>query len=65
MNKKLTWNMINHDFRSRHPDLRKGVTYWRPYDFATILLYFKDGRLATYNYDKHSLCFLEEHWVVD
>lgn len=63
MSKKLTWSMINKDFRARHPKLRKEVTYWRPHNFATILLYFKDGRLATYNYDKHAITFLSDTWL--
>lgn len=65
MNKKITWNMINKDFRAKHPEMRRSVTYWRPYNFATILLYFKDGRLATYDYDKHKLRFLKERWIKD
>lgn len=63
MSRKITWNVINKDFRARHPNMRKEVVYWRPHDYATILLYFKDGRLATYNYDKREIKFLSDTWL--
>ena len=49
--KKVTWRKVRKDFEKRFPGLNKQVTYWRPYDFATILLYLKDGQKITYNYD--------------
>lgn len=63
MSKKITWNVIYKDFKSRHPSLRKEVVYWRPYDYATILLYMSDGRYATYNYDRRAVRFLSGTWL--
>lgn len=63
MSKKITWNVIYNDFKSRHPNLKKEVVYWRPHDYATILLYLKAGRYATYNYDKREVRFLGGTWL--
>ena len=59
MRKKITWRMVYTDFQRRYPDLRKAITYWRPYNYATILLYFKDGVKSTYNYDTKDLTTVE------
>lgn len=63
MSKKVTWDVICADFKRRHPRLRKEITYWRPYDFATILITFKDGSVGTYNYDEHRLTYRAETWM--
>lgn len=55
MSNKVTWNSIYSDFRQRHPNLQKHVAYWRPYDYATIILYMDDNYKFTYNYDSHML----------
>lgn len=51
MAQKITWKVIRDDFKQRHPTLHRQVMYWRPHDYATIVLYFTDGTRATYNYD--------------
>lgn len=65
MSKKITWEVIYKDFRQRHPNMKKLVTYWRPYSYATIKLYFNDGMLAIYNYDNKKATFLKERWIKD
>ncbi len=59
MSKKITWNKIREDFKINYPKYHKEVDYWRPHDFATIILYFKDGRKATYNYDTKRMIILK------
>ena len=59
MSKKITWNKIREDFKVNYPKLHKEVSYWRPHDFATIILYFKDGRKGTYNYDERRFRYLK------
>lgn len=51
MIKKITWRMIFTDFKKRHPKMSKLVTYWRPYDYSTVLIYLKGGMKLIYNYD--------------
>lgn len=55
--RKVTWRMIYTDFKQLHPNLKKEVTYWHPHEFATIMLYFKNGDKATYNYDTKEVFF--------
>lgn len=63
MNKKITWNMVFADFKRNHSKLRKEVTYWCPYDYLTIELYFKDGRKAKYTYFDHKVVWSDERWM--
>lgn len=65
MAKKITWDDIYKDFRSRHPNLRKMVTYWHPCDYATIMLYFEDGRKGTYNFIEQKARFIAERWKAE
>lgn len=58
MSKKITWEKIRDEFKRCHPRLHKRVSYWRPYDYATIVLYFKDGEKATFNYDTKEVMYL-------
>lgn len=51
MSKKITWDKIHKDFARRHPNLRKELVGWRPYDYATILITCKDGSKILYDYD--------------
>lgn len=53
MQKKVTWEMIFKDFKSRHPNLQKEVTYWRPRDYLTIELWMDDGSTMSYDYRTH------------
>ena len=48
---KVTWKDVLEDFKRRHPNLAKLVTDYRPYSFATIIIWFSDGKTMTYNYD--------------
>lgn len=65
MKGKITWQSVYEDFRLRYPNLRKEVTYWRPYDYCTIELYFNDGKKGTYDYLTHKIQFLKEGWIRD
>lgn len=58
MRKKITWNMIYRDFKTRFSEMNKEVMHWCPYDFATIVLWMKDGRRALYNYDNQTVTFV-------
>ena len=49
--RKVTWRKIFTDFKNRHPHLSSMAVDYCSYDYATILIYFKDGLKATYNYD--------------
>lgn len=51
--------MIREDLKRTNPKIHKEVTYWRPHDYATILLYLKDGGKATYSYDTKQVSYLE------
>lgn len=53
--RRITWNKIRDQFKHDHPKKHKEVVYWRPHEYATIVLYFKDGRIGTYNYDSGKL----------
>lgn len=56
---KVTWKMILDDFKQRHPSLRKEVSCSRPYAYATILIYLKNGLVLTYNYDESRAYIIE------
>lgn len=65
MRHKITWNMIRNDFKNRHPTFHKKAIYWRPHDYSTILIYLKDGKKITYDYDTKEIKFLIERWKKD
>lgn len=60
MSKKITWNKIYQDFKQRHPDLRKKVTHWCPYDYLTIELWIDDGTRMIYDYWSHMAKFIKK-----
>lgn len=60
MAKKLLWDDVYKDFRSRYPNLRKSVIHWHPCDYATIELYFEDGTKGRYDYLSRSMRLLRE-----
>lgn len=60
--KKITWEVIRDSFKKRYPKKHKEVIYWRPHQYGTIKLYFKDGRTGTYNYDERKLVLGSETW---
>lgn len=62
MSKKITWNKIHKDFTIQHPRYAKEDVYWRPYDFGKILIYLKDGKEITYDYDTKRIKFLPDRW---
>ena len=47
--KKLSWDEVYKEFRRTHPKLKNYIIDWRPFDYATIMLYFKDGSRMTYD----------------
>lgn len=53
MSRKITWDMIYKDFRSRHPRLRKTVTGYYPYNFLKIEIRFADQAVMIYDYMEH------------
>lgn len=63
MSKKITWDAIHKDFKRHFPNLRKEVEYWCPYDYLTIKIYLKDGRVFSYNYFNKEVQFFSEHWI--
>ena len=65
MSKKITWDEVYKDFKSRHPNMRKEVVHWQPYDYATIVLYFADGSKGTYNFIERRVKLLKETWTHD
>lgn len=62
MRHKITWNTIRNDFKNQHPTLHKEVAHWRPHDYSTILIYLKDGKKITYDYDTKEIKFLTDKW---
>lgn len=65
MSNKLQWEDVYKDFRTRHPNLCKGVVYWCPHDYAVIKIFFDDGKLGIYSYLEHKVVFLKECWAKD
>lgn len=59
---KITWNMVLKDFKAMHPSLSKEVSYWRPHNYSTIVIYLKKGNKITYNYDTKEITFLKDDW---
>jgi hypothetical protein len=59
MAEKITWAKVYEDFKLKFPNLKKEVLHWHPYTYATVKLYFKDGRKATYNYDDRKFTYLK------
>ena len=49
--RKITWQKIYEDFKAQYPKMCKKVVHWQPHDYATIILYFNDGKKKLYNYD--------------
>lgn len=62
---ELTWRDIFADFKCRHPNLSKTAAGFRPYDFATIMVYLRDGSSMIYNYDKKRAAFLNSVRIAD
>lgn len=60
MHNKVTWGDIYKDFRTTHPNLRNEVLDYRPYDYLTIILYFRDGRSMVYKYTTKECHFLSD-----
>lgn len=62
MSKKITWDVIYKDFKSRHPNLSREVEYWCPHSYVSIKLYFLDGRTGVYKYFEHEVNFISDRW---
>lgn len=50
--REVTWKDVFNHFKERYPNLSKGVVDYRPYDYMTIVVYFADGSMMTYNDSK-------------
>lgn len=59
MSNKVTWKDVYELFNLTYPRLSKTAVHWHPDSFGTILIYFEDGRKATFNYDEPRLKFLK------
>lgn len=60
MKRKVKWEDVYSDFRARHPNLKKMVMHWEPYDYLTIIIYISDGQMLIYDYINHTATFLSE-----
>ena len=58
--KKLTWEDVYRDFKSRHPKLGKTALGFEPYSYATILIMFPDRVRRTYDYDTKKLIIVKK-----
>lgn len=56
---KLTWKNVFEDFKQRHPLLKKEITYYKPYGYAEIEVWLKDGSKLIYNYDEKRARFMK------
>lgn len=56
--KKVRWEDIYKDFRSKHPRLAKSVIHWQPYAYATVVITFKGGSKGLYNHDEQKMVWL-------
>lgn len=63
MSDKITWKDIYKDFKNAYPKFNKQVVQYRPHDFLTIKIWFKDGRIGIYKYFNKDLEFLDEIWI--
>ena len=57
--KKITWDVIYDDFKKEYPKLKTKALGFKPYDYATILIFFLDRVRMTYNYDTKEITKLE------
>lgn len=60
--RKISWASIRKDFKKHYPRLSKMTVDYRPYNYLTIVLYFKDGMMATYDYLEKKAVILDERW---
>lgn len=60
MNGKLTFKKIYQDFKDRHPNLKKTISYWRPHDYLKIFMIAKDGTRMLYDYSEHKVIFIDD-----
>lgn len=63
MIKRVTWNDVYASFKQHFPNLRKEVEYWCPYDYLTIKVYLKDGRIFTYRQSDSKINFIDSKWI--
>lgn len=47
--RQVTWKDIFNNFKTVYPNLSKGVADYRPYDYMSIIVYFKDGSQMIYD----------------
>ena len=63
MRNKVTWKDIYKDFKNTYSKLGKEALEYRPHDFLTIKICFKDGRIGLYNFMTKELKFTKETWI--
>lgn len=47
--RQVIWKDIFNNFKTVYPNLSKGVADYRPYDYMSIIVYFKDGSQMIYD----------------
>lgn len=47
--RQVTWKDIFNNFKTVYTNLSKGVADYRPYDYMTIVVYFRDGSQMIYD----------------
>ena len=62
---KVTFDNIYADFRRRHPNLKKEVIHWKPYNYLKIKVYLFDGMILIYDYWNHIATVCKENWKRD
>lgn len=63
MSGKITWYDIYKDFKNTYSVLGKEAIQYRPHNFLTIKIWFKDGRIGLYNFMRKELKFTNETWI--
>lgn len=58
---KVRWKDVCEDFKRRHPTLAKKLIYYKPYNYATIELWFSDQTKMLYNYDTKIATFISKN----
>lgn len=62
MSRKISWKSVYRDFKQHYPNLSRETVHFRPYSYLTILLYFRDGMIATYDYTAKKATVLDKRW---
>lgn len=60
MSGRMTWRDVYKEFRIFYPRLKQEVIDFKPYDYAQIKLFFKDGKRAIYDTNTKQCKFIVE-----